>query len=83
MDNCGDEARLARVFVGELCERGVLGDVVDLFGLSRVRVCECCHCLLDEGWLYGDIEVYCSDECLHAVHPDVSGDEVYWTAWEG
>lgn len=56
--------------------------------IETLRACEVCGKFINEGYIYDDITVFCSDECAIAYlgkarfdHTDE--DTLYWTAWEG
>ena len=56
--------------------------------IETLRVCETCGKFINEGFIYNDIEVYCSDECCIAAigkerFENTDEDSLYWTAWEG
>lgn len=54
------------------------------------RVCSKCGKRFQEGYMvYGGMEYYCSDECLHSVYSQEEWEEMYdngnsdscWTQW--
>ena len=56
--------------------------------IEDLRACEVCGKFINEGYIYDDITVFCSDECaiealgkarFESTHEDV----LYWTVWEG
>ena len=51
--------------------------------IENLRVCENCGKFMNEGFLYLDIETYCSEECLIESQGMYDKDDAYWTAWEG
>lgn len=84
---------LEKLFVEELRKRGALEDVICEYEIENVRECNCCHRLMNEGWIYHGFETYCSDRCLMSAHSDENLDELrknandddsdtYWTMWE-
>lgn len=55
--------------------------------IESLRACEVCGKFINEGYIYDDITVFCSDECAIAYlgkarfdHTDE--DTLYWTVWE-
>lgn len=85
---------LEKLFVEELRKRGILEDLICKYEVDSLRVCSCCHRLMNQGWIYQGFETYCSDICLMKSHPEESLEEmkreasnsktdVYWTEWEG
>lgn len=58
-------------------------DFIEENDIQTLRVCENCGKFMNEGFLYRDIETYCSEECLTESQGMYDKDEVYWTAWEG
>lgn len=91
MDN---QISLAILLVEELRKRQAIEDVICEYGIETVRACNHCNRLMNEGWMYHDINTYCCDECLISDNPneDISAlqehaceDEcdAYWTKWEG
>lgn len=51
------------------------------------RICSVCGRKMYSGYVVGDSEYYCSDECLHEHHTDeeylemYESDDAYWTEW--
>lgn len=85
---------LEKLLVEELRKRESIEDVICEYNIESLRVCNTCHRLMNEGWIYNNCETYCSDKCLMKSHPDeniakmkerASEDysETYWTVWEG
>lgn len=63
-------------------------DFIIMNEIETLRACEVCGKFINEGYIYDDITVFCSDECaisylgktrFERTHEDV----LYWTAWEG
>ncbi len=88
-----NQIHLAMQLVKELRKQNMLEDMICTYGIESVRECNYCHRLMNEGWLYADIETYCSDGCLLGAHPEEhlpylrshASDEdtyAYWTAFE-
>lgn len=56
--------------------------------IETLRACEVCGKFINEGYIYDDITVFCSDECAisylgKARFEHTHEDVLYWTAWEG
>jgi hypothetical protein len=62
-------------------------------GVKYARKCTKCNNGMNEGYIIGNGEYYCTDECLHKVYTikeweEMSGgednlsEESYWTEWE-
>jgi hypothetical protein len=62
-------------------------------GIKYARKCDKCNSGMNEGYIIGNGEYYCTDECLHKVYTikeweEMSGgednlsEESYWTEWE-
>lgn len=89
-----NQRELEKLLIAELRQQEALSDIITEYEIENVRVCDHCHRLMNQGWLYMGGETYCSDRCMMAEHPeedlteiklhaedDVS--ETYWTEWEG
>ncbi len=87
------ERQLAIQLVEELEILGHLEDIIIECEIDKVRICEHCHRLMNEGWLVDDIRTFCSDKCLRNAYPDIVISDLqahllehncmaYWTKWE-
>lgn len=85
---------LERHLIEELRRKKVLEDIFSEYDIEDVRICGYCGKLMNEGWMYGGFETFCSTKCMMSAHPDEdledikrhacnNGSDTYWTAWEG
>jgi len=59
-------------------------------GIKYARKCTKCNNGMNEGYIIGNGEYYCTDECLHKVYTieewnemsEEHSEESYWTEWE-
>lgn len=56
--------------------------------IEDLRACEVCGKFINEGYIYDDITVFCSDACAieslgKARFENTHEDVLYWTVWEG
>ena len=58
-------------------------DFIEENEIENLRVCENCRKFMNEGFLYRDMETYCSEKCLIESQGMYDKDDTYWTAWEG
>lgn len=55
--------------------------------IENLRACEVCGKFINEGYIYDDITVFCSDECAikylgKSIFDHTDEDSLYWTVWE-
>lgn len=87
-----NQRTLERLLIEELRKHDALEDIICEYEIESVR--ECCYCkrLMNEGWMYQNIETLCSDKCLMKAHPNASLESIrlhaddddadtYWTEW--
>ena len=55
---------------------GHMEEIILEYEVEDVRLCEHCHRLMDEGWLVGGMQTFCSDDCLKSSFPDVDVEEL-------